>query len=437
MACAPHQVIHYDGKLKEKTGKSAAVSVQTQTLSKKEMKGGWNPWVWLVMLQVWSSRNADDDKATVEIQTDLTLDSKIKPLVRSVGMVTMQEMVQHESDFDRWWSAVQLAAEEDLKTIKYKPKMQMTKAQILNVISTLYADKVVQDELDDRTGRPRMQLSAFLHMYMLGLHGSPVDADKAVIMVVANILAHLRQLLLVIPEEEGAGDKLNARHSLFFVGISPRVRLFARFLGLKHDDLEPVPQEGLGVYLMALVRTQKGSVPLLPLSGDRVMVNTDDYLKTLDYVFANSRSVTREVIKGDLLSRNPDYNLVDLDFALDFTLEAWKEVMGKLDARLMALFSTVMANERFDFETFNQVPPHALTSPQHITPKTSSLVNRVTLTPPSLTPSRSLTARDDPFQGRGLVNALTLFGQRIDPRFDPRGLVKRLDPRMACGLGAS
>jgi hypothetical protein len=245
-----------------------------------------------------------------------------------------------------------------VRTFKFKPKIQMSKQQLLGLISALYAEKIVQDEVDDREGNGRLSLRQFLHMYFLDQKGSAAAADRAMVTTVVNVLAHLRgQFSTAVDDEDEPEAVTQAKlASLYvFTARSPRVVLFARFLGLRHEGLEPVPLQGLSIFLATLARAQKGTSPLLPVSGERVLISTDHFVQTLDWVFRQSRAVTREAIKVDLTTSMSEHERIDLDFALEYTLDNWRESVSKLDARLEALFSTVSAFGNFDFETFNEV----------------------------------------------------------------------------------
>lgn len=152
----------------------------------------------------------------------------------------------------------------------------------------VYAEKIVQDEVDDREGRPRLPMRTFLHLHYLDQKGCAAEAARSVELAVVNILAHLRghaSSTADDDDETGGGGGGGPAARLVFTGRSARVALFARFLGLRHEGLEPIPLEGLGVYLAALARAQRGAVPLLPLSGERISTPTEHFAQALDWVF--------------------------------------------------------------------------------------------------------------------------------------------------------
>lgn len=156
----------------------------------------------------------------------------------------------------------------------------------------IYAEKIVQDEVDDREGRPRLPLRVFLHMHFLDQKGCSTEAARAVELAIVNVLAHLRGHAAGTADDEAEAGGGGGPTRLVFTGRSPRVALFARFLGLRHEGLEPIPLEGFGVYLATLARAQRGTVPLLPLSGERVTTPTDQFAQALDWVFGQVHPFT-------------------------------------------------------------------------------------------------------------------------------------------------
>ena len=187
----------------------------------------------------------------------------------------------------------------------------------------------MQDEVDDREGRARLPMRVFLHLYYLDQKGAATEASRAVELAVVNVLAHLRGHAAGTSDEDG-GSEGTAVSRLAFCGRSARVALFARFLGLRHDGLEPIPLEGLNVYLAALARVQKGAVPLLPLSGERVTVPAEQFEQALEWVFGQARTVAREQIKAGLAGCfAAEYGRVDLDAAMGYTLECWRDLVAR------------------------------------------------------------------------------------------------------------
>jgi hypothetical protein len=57
----------------------------------------------MVGLVVLEGAQRGRDVQSVEIQTDLSLATRFKPPLKSVGTLTTQDTVIYESDFDRWW----------------------------------------------------------------------------------------------------------------------------------------------------------------------------------------------------------------------------------------------------------------------------------------------------------------------------------------------
>ena len=202
--------------------------------------------------------------------------------------------------------------------------------RLIDGCTQVYSEKIVQDEVDDRDGRSRMPLRVFLHLYFLDQKGAATEAARAVELAVVNVLGHLRGNALTSGEAEkdgSYGEALPASR-LTFCGRSTRVALFARFLGLRHDGLEPIPLEGLNVYLAALARVQKGAVPLLPLSGERIAVSAEHMGQVLDWIFGQTRAVAREKIKVGLAGCCvAEYGHVDLDAGLEYVLDCWRDLV--------------------------------------------------------------------------------------------------------------
>ena len=79
------------------------------------------------------------------------------------------------------------------------------------------------------------------------------------------------------------------------------------------------------------------------------------FVRGLDWLFHQTRAVTREAIKLGLSAMAPSQPSVDLDRALEYVLVQCQELEGRADARLEALFSTVVAIGDFEFVQFEEV----------------------------------------------------------------------------------
>ena len=89
-------------------------------------------------LSLWLDAHGGGGRtAEAEIQTDLSLETQLRPRTRSVGTLTAQETAACESDFDRWWRGVLEAAEEEVRGFKLRPALHMSKPQLLGLIAAV------------------------------------------------------------------------------------------------------------------------------------------------------------------------------------------------------------------------------------------------------------------------------------------------------------
>lgn len=68
------------------------------------------------------------------------------------------------------------------------------------------------------------------------------------------------------------------------------------------------------------MEVRKGQLPLLPTHSEKITVKQQDFLAVLDWVFAQSRAIVRQSIKTGLIDLNNDWDTVDLEVALDYTV---------------------------------------------------------------------------------------------------------------------
>ena len=334
-------------------------SKEVQTAGRPPTKDRWRPWVWLATLAVLDGRTGPArGAAAAETQTDLSISGPVvRPPSRDAATLTAQEQVVAVSEFDRWWRGVLQASDEEARGARPRSGLPLNRAQLLALIASVYAEKLVQDELDDREGRPRLPLTKFLHMFLLQQKGSAVAAERAAVTVVSSIAANLTVpgATLYDDHDSGSGGGTEAGRARAGGGRCERIAMFARFLGLPGAGGDPIPLQGLSFYLAALVRAQRGAVPLLPVSSERVEVAVEVFVRGLDWLFHQTRAVTREAIKLGLSAMAPSQPSVDLDRALEYVLVQCQELEGRADARLEALFSTVVAIGDFEFVQFEEV----------------------------------------------------------------------------------
>ena len=108
---------------------------------------------------------------------------------------------------------------------------------------------MVQDEVDDREGVPRLCLAEFLQLFHLHNSCDSAEANTKTARLVANLIAHIRALppaleYLTRRLEVGSFERLSQE-----AATSRRIVLFVRFLGLPCLGIEPLPLEALNTFL--------------------------------------------------------------------------------------------------------------------------------------------------------------------------------------------
>ena len=73
---------------------------------------------------------------------------------------------------------------------------------------------------------------------------------------------------------------------------------------------------------------QGGELPLLPVSGGRVMVPAEAAVRALDWVFAGARAVARTRIRAGLRVAGADH--VDLDYVLGYAVDQVRRPESRL-----------------------------------------------------------------------------------------------------------
>mmetsp|Transcript_34329 Transcript_34329/g.107623 ORF Transcript_34329/g.107623 Transcript_34329/m.107623 type:complete len:818 (-) Transcript_34329:283-2736(-) len=240
-------------------------------------------------------------------------EGKTKALVRAAA-------VGGAMSFQGFWNGIVKQAEGiDLNA---NPDLRMTKEKLSEVISTIYTEKVLADELDDKLRMPRENLPEFSYGYFLEMFGDPSLAEEALVNLVANVKLFDKQ--------------------------SARVRMFARFLQLGTTQL---PLESLNVYLASLIRIQNGQAPLLP-DADSISVDSEKALKVIQFVFAQAPFIVKSKIIIECEKRAVGRQ-IDLDSLLLFIVEKFKEEQGRTEERLKALYVAADSNADGDLD-FNE-----------------------------------------------------------------------------------
>jgi len=237
--------------------------------------------------------------------------------------------------FERFWGTV-IKLAEGIDFFR-SPQLAMTKRGLLEFISRIYTEKILVDEVDDRSRMPRQSLSEFLYDYHLELLGEPQLAEEALI----NIVANLNQ----------------------WIATSARVRMFARFLGLTKQP--PLGVEPLNMFLIGLVKVQNGQIPLLP-DFDTLHVESGRAIKVVEYVFAQAPYVVKTKILLECEKRAVGRQ-IDLDSFLFFLVDMWREEQARSEERLRALFvaSDADGNGNLDFQEFHDMVKHINSTKTH------------------------------------------------------------------------
>ena len=171
---------------------------------------------------------------------------------------TLQGVVIAYSSF--WAGVVQQASRMDFTL---HPHLQMTRKELLDLIATTYSEKILADEIDERSKLNKQSLPEFLYDHYLEIFGEPQLAEEALVIIVANVRT--------------------------YDSVSARAWMFSRFLSVGG---QPLPTEALNIYLASLVRIQNGQLPLLP-GYDGLTVDAARAMRAIEYVFNQVPFVVR------------------------------------------------------------------------------------------------------------------------------------------------
>lgn len=139
---------------------------------------------------------------------------------RVVTKETLKGQVIAYSAF--WANVVQQAERMDFSIHSH---LQMSRKELLELIAKTYSEKILADDLDERSKLTRQTLPEFLYDYYLDMFGEPQLAEQALVIIVANVRT--------------------------YDSTSARAWMFARFLSVGG---QPLPSEALSIYLASLVR---------------------------------------------------------------------------------------------------------------------------------------------------------------------------------------
>ena len=259
---------------------------------------------------------------------------------------------------EAWWNLILNTAADEARLWQFKRELRMPLPQLLATVSDIYAKKIVSDEIDDREGNDRHSLSQCMHTFFIRREGVAHAARMACVRVVAGILETLHPHAKPNDLKQELSD-LGATCISAANTVRRRLRLFARFLGVKTDDRPPLSEVAVGLYLAVLLLAQQGKTPLLPSSAERVMIDAGRMVWALDRVFSMCPSVLRERIKTEACERytESESGQVDLEAVLEYAVEEWVELHQKREARLNALFQSLSLGCTIDLTQFEHVSP--------------------------------------------------------------------------------
>eukprot|EP00283_Hemiselmis_rufescens_P002109 CAMPEP_0173469810 /NCGR_PEP_ID=MMETSP1357-20121228/77554_1 /TAXON_ID=77926 /ORGANISM="Hemiselmis rufescens, Strain PCC563" /LENGTH=413 /DNA_ID=CAMNT_0014438063 /DNA_START=87 /DNA_END=1328 /DNA_ORIENTATION=- len=249
-------------------------------------------------------------------------------------VILKEEIVGQVIPYSAFWASVIKQAEQ--VDFVESPQQQMGRRQLLEFISTMYVEKLLADEVDDRVGISRQSLPEFLYDYHLEKLSEPQLAEAALVHIVANVRVYDR--------------------------VSNRVKMFSRFLNLGG---QPFPLEALNIFLVSLVKCQNGAIPLLP-DSDIVLADAARALRVIEYVFGQAPFVIRSKVLLEAEKRAAGKS-IDLDSLLLFIVEQWREEAGRAEERLRALFvaSDADGDGNLDYNEFIEMIHHVSTSKGH------------------------------------------------------------------------
>ena len=87
--------------------------------------------------------------------------------------------------FSGFWAGIVHQAEKMDFTLH--PHLQMSRKDLLELIAKTYSEKILADEIDERSKLTKQTLPEFLYDYYLDLFGEPQLAEEALVIIVANV----------------------------------------------------------------------------------------------------------------------------------------------------------------------------------------------------------------------------------------------------------
>lgn len=262
-----------------------------------------NRWLWLLTLKIASISDMSELKHSRYVQTDpVRIEGYVSGKSRTETKSTMTnaevKKIENETeDGGVFWKDIKSRAEQMtsflVSTSGSNAEVSMSDCQALSLVSTIYAEKVVVDYLDNKKGRNLQPMRDFVWCYVLRETGDKRKAEKLLVKFLANIMWRANP--------KPSGSESRTAEMVQFYKFRDRYGFFARTLGYSFVvDREEYPQittEGLNVWLQTLVRARQGAWPLLEPNVKQHLVPVSHIYNAVDYVFAASKTFERERIK--------------------------------------------------------------------------------------------------------------------------------------------
>ena len=101
------------------------------------------------------------------------------------NVITKETMQGNIIVFSGFWAGIVHQAEKMDFTLH--PHLQMSRKDLLELIAKTYSEKILADEIDERSKLTKQTLPEFLYDYYLDLFGEPQLAEEALVIIVANV----------------------------------------------------------------------------------------------------------------------------------------------------------------------------------------------------------------------------------------------------------
>lgn len=333
------EVVAAAGPLPERN----SVDTETQTVTldetddKREQKQLATCLKWFTLSAQVSQGVRKPPSAVLGTQTDPICFAIPASEQREVGTMTDENHTDNGTGFGRYWDFTVAKALPKRRFLHVKGTY-LSMSEMLHFISDVYAEKVVEDELDDRAQQPRKTLPEFLHAYLVAKHGSKREVDEHLVNILANILNVCERSSSPMSSTKSPESRLQES------GLHLRAITFARFLGLGVCGLEPISLHGLNAYLDALLSVQGGKMQLLDPSTAPV-VDRDSFSKALELTlgrYTEPLSGKSSESVPEIMASLGSAPLVELDAALARLADAVEKASKQREKTLVDLYASVV-----------------------------------------------------------------------------------------------